>query len=73
MKKNDKQKLHQSTVVELTKKLDSLHSDLVKHRNERALGKVSNLKTGKNIRLEIAVINTILTEKELANKSETTS
>lgn len=71
MKKQDKEKLRQADVAQLQKKLDSLAVDLVKTQNQLKLGKLTNLKSAKNIRYQIAFIKTIIREKELANQSET--
>lgn len=70
IKKQDKQKLHDSSVEDLHKKIESLQKELVLTKNQLALGKLSNLKQGKKLRAEIAVIKTIIREKELANQTE---
>lgn len=73
MKRNDKQKLHQSSVAELHKQLDQLQLEQIKTRNELKLGKLNNTKVARNMRGQIAIIKTIIQQKELQAKLETQS
>ena len=66
MKKQDKQALRELSLDKLNEKLTEAQKELVKVRLERASGKVS----GQPPRLladKVAVIKTIIREKELAN------
>lgn len=70
MKRQERQKIRQTSPEELKSQLQTLQMDLAKARNELKLGKLKNLKTAKNIRYEISLIKTVLREKELTNQTE---
>lgn len=70
MKAQDKAKLHQSSAEELTNKIVSLQKDLVVEKHNIKLGKQSNLKAAQLIRKQIAIIKTIMREKQIANETE---
>lgn len=65
MKTKDKKELHIKTEDELKKMLEDAHEDLVKLRLDKAQNKVKNTSELSNIRRKIAIIQTILKEKEL--------
>lgn len=71
MKLKDKQALRNMTIDELNSRISELENDSVKAQNEIKLGKLKNVRTKKNLRYEIALIKTIITEKQLVNQEET--
>lgn len=70
MKREEKTKLHQSKLPELKKQKSSLMAQLVTTKQLAKLGKETNLKLAKNLRYQIAFINTIITENKLNQKIE---
>ena len=66
MKTKDKKELHIKTEAELIKMLKDAHVDLTKLRLDKAQNKVKNTSELSNIRRKIAIIQTILKEKELS-------
>lgn len=68
MKKQDKQKLAQSTVAELQAKLKTLKQELIVLSQKTKLGKLENKKQVKNTRYQIALINTYLNQKQQQKK-----
>ncbi len=65
MKKNDKAKLHQSTIDQLQDQVAKLQIEVVKTNQEIKIGKQTNLKAAKNLRHQIAIIKTLITQKQL--------
>jgi ribosomal protein L29 len=65
MKTKDRKELHTKTADELKKMLKDAHNELAAFGLDKALNKVKNTSERSNIRRKIAVINTILKEKEL--------
>lgn len=65
MKKQEKTKLHQQTISELTLELEKLQKLLVSATQNLKLNKEKNLKKANQIRKKIAVIKTIIREKQL--------
>lgn len=65
MKTKDKKELHANTVDELKKMLKEGNDALATLRLDKALNKVKNTSELSNIRRSIAIIKTILREKEL--------
>ncbi|MCD6225542.1 50S ribosomal protein L29 [bacterium] len=68
MKKKEKQELHQKSIAELRKILGEKSKELVKARVEKEQGKKKDVKIVAKIRDEIAVIKTIIREKELSGE-----
>ena len=66
MKTKDKKELHTKTEDELTKMLQDAQEDLMKLKLDKAQNKVKNTSELSNIRRKIAIIKTILKEKELS-------
>ena len=66
MKKQEKNKHHQLTIPELNLELEKLQKQLVETTQDLKLNKESNLKKGNQIRKKIAVIKTIIREKQLS-------
>lgn len=64
MKKVDKNKWASASVSEINAQVAKLQKDLVVARNELRLGKLANTRTTSNIRREIAVLKTVLTQIE---------
>ena len=67
MKGKDKKALHTKTQAELTSLLREKRRELTKMRMEQLINKVKNVHAGTNLRREIAVIESIVREKEIAN------
>ena len=65
MKSNDLMKIRELTDVELNKKLDDLKKDLFNLRFQHAINQLDNPMRLKAVRKEIAVIKTIIREREL--------
>ncbi|MFC1653581.1 50S ribosomal protein L29 [Patescibacteria group bacterium] len=70
MKRQEIAKLHNSTVKELSQKIEELQKELVIVRMEIKLGKQKNLKKGSSIRKDIARIKTIISQKNLSKNQE---
>lgn len=70
MKPDQKSKLHQSNLAELLQQLSQLQQELATTRQLIKLGKEKNTKKTSAIRHQIAVIKTIVTQKELEAKSK---
>ena len=66
MKTKDKKELHTKTKDELTKMLKDAQEGLMKLKLDKAQNKVKNTSELSNIRRKIAIIQTILKEKELS-------
>lgn len=69
MKSEAKQKLHQSTLADLIEQKQKLSQELVKISPEIQLNRIKNLKQAKNIRHQIAIISTLITQKKLTTTS----
>lgn len=67
MKKNDLQKLHESSIEELQKELQTKTHELARMRLEKQAGKLESPSKLKVLSDDIARIKTIITEKS-ANK-----
>ena len=65
MKANELMKLREMTDTELTKKLDELKKDLFNLRFQHAINQLDNPMRLKAVRKEIAVVKTIIREREL--------
>ena len=65
MNKNELNKIREMSDVELNKKLDDLKEDLFNLRLQHAINQLDNPMRLKAVRKEIAVIKTIIREREL--------
>ena len=65
MKIKAKQELHQKTIIQLQKEVAKTEKELAKLRLELKAGKVKNVRGLMNQRHRLAVLKTILREKEL--------
>ncbi len=65
MNKNELIKIRELSDVELTKKLDDLKEELFHLRFQHAINQLDNPMRLKAVRKEIAVIKTIIREREL--------
>ena len=65
MNKNELNKIREMSDVELNKKLDVLKEDLFNLRFQHAINQLDNPMRLKAVRKEIAVIKTIIREREL--------
>ena len=65
MKSNDLIKIREMNDVELAKKLDDLKKDLFNLRFQHAINQLDNPMRLKAVRKEIAVVKTIIREREL--------
>ena len=65
MNKNELNKIREMSDVELNKKLDDLKEDLFNLRFQHAITQLDNPMRLKAVRKEIAVIKTIIREREL--------
>ena len=65
MNKNELNKIREMSDVELNKKLDDLKEDLFNLRFQHAINQRDNPMRLKAVRKEIAVIKTIIREREL--------
>ena len=65
MKANELMKLREMTDTELVKKLDELKKELFNLRFQHAINQLDNPMRLKAVRKEIAVVKTIIREREL--------
>ena len=65
MNKNELNKIREMSDVELNKKLDDLKEDLLNLRFQHAINQLDNPMRLKAVRKEIAVVKTIIREREL--------
>ena len=65
MKANELNKIRELTDVELAKKLDDLKKDLFNLRFQHAINQLDNPMRLKATRKEIAIVKTIIREREL--------
>jgi ribosomal protein L29 len=68
MKAKEKQELHQKTAPQLQKEIMKAEEKLAKLRLELKAGKLKNTRQLMNQRHQLAVLKTILREKELTNE-----
>lgn len=65
MKANELEKIRELTDVELTKKLNDLKEELFHLRFQHAINQLDNPMRLKAVRKEIAVVKTIIREREI--------
>ena len=65
MNKNELNKIREMSDVELNKKLDELKEDLFNLRFQHAINQLDNPMRLKAVRKEIAIVKTIVREREL--------
>ena len=65
MNKNELNKIREMSDVELNKKLDDLKEDLFNLRFQHAINQLDNPMRLKAVRKEIAIVKTIVREREL--------
>ena len=65
MKSNELNKIREMSDVELAEKLDDLKKDLFNLRFQHAINQLENPMRLKAVRKEIAIVKTILREREL--------
>ena len=65
MKASELQKIREMNDVELTKKLNDLKEDLFNLRFQHAINQLDNPMRLKAVRKEIAIVKTIIREREL--------
>ena len=65
MKANELMKLRELSDIELTKKLDELKKELFHLRFQHAINQLDNPMRLKAVRKEIAVVKTIIREREI--------
>ncbi len=68
MKRNDLVELRKLNLASLQKRLSELQKELVLTKLKIKRGELANLRAAKNLRRTIAVIKTIMTEKQLIKK-----
>lgn len=68
IKKNELAVLRKKEAAELVKMVLEKKIKMAKVRSEITAGREKNLKTAKHLSIEIAKIQTLIREKELANK-----
>lgn len=64
MKSSDKQKLAKLSLEELKQKQANIRSQEVTARHQIKLSQEKNLKKAKNLRYQIALINTLISQKQ---------
>lgn len=64
MKLRDKKEIHTKQVIELKKQLKDARAILVKKRLDLSLATLKNTSTIRSVKHEIAIIQTVLREKE---------
>lgn len=67
MKKKKKQNLDQKTVSELTQELDKAEKALIEAKFKSSKGQLQNVRLPAELRNKIAVIKTIISQKEKSN------
>jgi len=70
MKREEKEKLDQKKVTELKADLEKLHKDLVEARIKMNKGQLENVRYPAELRNKIAVIKTLISQKEASAKEE---
>ncbi len=66
MKRKGKKEYHQKSSEELKQQVEKIAEELVKLRMEKQVGKLKNVRLLKQKKNQLAVIKTILQEKEVA-------
>lgn len=66
MKKKEKASLHGMTVDELGKRIKEMQDKLVSYNVDRYTKQSKNLREGKMLRKHIAILKTLVRQKELA-------
>lgn len=66
MKKKEKQRLHQKTAVQLEKEIIKAEKELAKLKLELRAGKLKNSRKLMSQRHNLAMLKTVLRERELA-------
>ncbi len=67
MKKKEKKEYHQKNSEELEQQAKKIAEELVKLRMEKQVGKLKNVRLLKQKKNHLAIIKTILREKELVS------
>jgi len=70
MKQEEKEKLNQKKVNELKADLEKLQKDLVESRIKMNKGQLENVRYPAELRNKIAVIKTLISQKEVSAKQE---
>jgi ribosomal protein L29 len=65
MKRQDINKLRQQNPTQLAQEVITLKKQLVEARMQKTMGELKNLKQPAHLKHQIAIINTIIKEKEL--------
>lgn len=65
MKSKDIKQLETKSEVELQKLIKEMQRDLVDLRMKKSIGKLKNLRQIKMLRHDLAIINTVLSKKQL--------
>jgi len=66
MKRKEKQEFHQKNLEELKQEIKKINEELVKLKMEKQVGKLKNVRLLKQKKNQLAILKTILREKELA-------
>jgi len=66
MKRKEKQEFHQKNPEELKQEIKKINEELVKLKMEKQVGKLKNVRLLKQKKNQLAILKTILREKELA-------
>ena len=66
MKRKEKQESHQKNPEELKQEIKKIGEELVKLKMEKQVGKLKNVRLLKQKKNQLAILKTILREKELA-------
>ncbi len=70
MKKDDKQKLHQSTLAQLEKKAEELVREIATTKLELKAGKLSDTSKVKRLKKDLVRVKTIMQEKKFIKSME---
>lgn len=65
MKRKEKQEFHQKNPEELKQEIKKINEELVKLKMEKQVGKLKNVRLLKQKKNQLAILKTILREKEL--------
>jgi len=65
MKRKEKQEFHQKNPEELKQEIKKIGEELVKLKMEKQVGKLKNVRLLKQKKNQLAILKTILREKEL--------
>ena len=69
MKLNDKKVLREKSVVDLRKQVDALRKEMTVSKMQFGVGKLAKVHLLKNLRVQIAIAQTIISEKEKAQQA----